>query len=80
MSTLAEVESAVKALPLPQQKELLQRTKAGSIELVSLEVRRVRREMFVRHADRLRELLTQGGAYAKLYELQLQDDPTEPAA
>ena len=24
-------------------------------------------------------LIAAGGAYAKLYELQLQDDPTEPA-
>jgi ABC-type multidrug transport system fused ATPase/permease subunit len=26
------------------------------------------------------ELLARGGAYAKLYDLQLQEEPTEPVA
>ena len=40
-----------------EQKELIERTGGGAVGPVALAVRREQREVFVRHADRLRELL-----------------------
>jgi uncharacterized protein (DUF433 family) len=44
-----------------EQKALLERTGAGSVGPVPVEVRRERRELFVRHADRLKALLDRHG-------------------
>jgi len=45
---------------LAEQKSVLERTGAGIPGPVSVENKREQREMFVRHADRLEELLTDG--------------------
>lgn len=53
-----EQELAEELLALmAEQKELMQRTGAGSVGPVPPEVRREQREVFVRHADRLKDLL-----------------------
>src|SRR5690349_8370505 len=44
-----------------EQKELMVRTGAGIPGPVTVEIKRERREVFVRHGDRLRELLKVGG-------------------
>ncbi len=44
-----------------EQKELMIRTGAGIPGPVTVEIKREQREVFVRHGDRLRELLTVGG-------------------
>ncbi len=44
-----------------EQKELMARTGAGVPGPVGVETKREQREVFVRHGDRLRELLTTGG-------------------
>lgn len=46
---------------LHEQKELMQRTNAAALERPPLEVKRQQREVFVRHADRLRELIEEHG-------------------
>lgn len=43
-----------------EQKALMQRTGGGAVGPVSPQVRREQRELFVRHADRLGELLRDG--------------------
>lgn len=44
-----------------EQKELMQRTGGGAVGPVRVEVRREQREVFVRHADRFRQLLEHEG-------------------
>ncbi|GAB3262102.1 DUF6624 domain-containing protein [Kineosporia babensis] len=46
---------------MTEQKELMIRTGAGAPGPVALEAKREQREVFVRHADRLRELLQTHG-------------------
>ena len=49
------------AAMLAEQKELMTRTGGGAVGVPSVEVRRQQREVFVRHADRLRQLLEEHG-------------------
>ena len=46
---------------MTEQKELMQRTSAGDLGPVPPEVKRQQREVFVRHADRLKDLLETHG-------------------
>jgi hypothetical protein len=46
---------------LAEQKDLLQRTGAGAVGPVPPEIKRQQREVFVRHADRLKELIGEYG-------------------
>ncbi|SMO97377.1 hypothetical protein SAMN06273567_11177 [Geodermatophilus aquaeductus] len=52
----AELEAMV-----DEQRALMERTGGGSVEPAPVEARRERREVFVRHADRLEQLLADGG-------------------
>ena len=52
----AELEAMV-----DEQRELMARTGGGSVGPTPVEARREQREVFVRHADRLEQLLTDGG-------------------
>ena len=46
---------------LAEQKDLMERTGGGSLAPAAPETRRLQREVFVRHADRLKELLEEFG-------------------
>jgi hypothetical protein len=52
----AELEAMV-----DEQRALMERTGGGSVGPAPVEARRERREVFVRHADRLEQLLADGG-------------------
>lgn len=46
---------------MAEQRDLMQRTSGGSVGPVAPEVKREQREMFVRHADRLKQLMDRYG-------------------